>query len=398
MSDSWKQVADSLERTIGGPSEEQQNLANQLGIAFAQEVPQSVAAVILRQKLAGALGISSTPSNEIPSSLHDLEESLGVKPTMRLVTGTREEISAWFEVRYRQLTIEGLRSLKPQSGDIVRMASDPDTDYLVSSIGRNGRVYMKGGRGKSAWPNYLTLISREGLDQTHEQRAAKVAAELTGSLSVGTIGDRDWSALSRFKVDRALPPEAIRRLEELLETKIDGAATNQPEASYQQLLTEYPAFLAFLVTGNWATYVIPKQKLGNQYETDYLVLGENSLGPQWIAVEIESPRHKLLTKDGRLRKEVSHAVDQIKDWRDWLSENVAYARSELHLHGINNQIDGLVIIGRGSPKSGRDPARSRIREADRIQIHSWDWLLRECQKPLYKSAQVLFDSPTDLTL
>ncbi len=71
-----------------------------------------------------------------------------------------------------------------------------------------------------------------------------------------------------------------------------------------------------------------------------------------------------------------HAIAQVHDWREWLTSNVAYAQSELGLHGITNRSPGLVIIGRDDPSAERDASRSQSAEEGRIEIHSWDWLLR----------------------
>lgn len=109
---------------------------------------------------------------------------------------------------------------------------------------------------------------------------------------------------------------------------------------------------------------------------DFLVLGFNSLGPQWLAVELEAPRHALLTKDGALRSEVHHAIKQIQEWREWLTQNVAYAQEQLGLYGITNRVKGLVLIGRSDVSYEREPARSQVLEDSNIEIHSWDWLCR----------------------
>jgi hypothetical protein len=99
-------------------------------------------------------------------------------------------------------------------------------------------------------------------------------------------------------------------------------------------------------------------------------------------VEIEAPRHTLLTAAGNLSTPVRHAVSRIDEWREWLTTQVAYAQAPIRsghglgLKGITNQAPGLVIIGRADPSQERDPARGIRAERDRIEIHSWDWLLR----------------------
>lgn len=146
------------------------------------------------------------------------------------------------------------------------------------------------------------------------------------------------------------------------------------------MIERNPELLASLVQGHWETFVIPQKRLGAEHVTDFLVLGVTSQGPEWVAVELEAPRRELLTKRGRLREAVQHAVNQIQDWREWLTVNVAYAQNQHHLVGLTNRVPGLVIIGRADPAAEREPARRRHAEQDQIQIHSWDWLLREIQR------------------
>jgi len=53
-------------------------------------------------------------------------------------------------------------------------------------------------------------------------------------------------------------------------------------------------------------------------------------------------------------EQTRHAIKQIDDWRDWLTTNVAYVRTEKGLHGLPNRAPALVGIGR------RDPAPTPV--------------------------------------
>jgi hypothetical protein len=165
----------------------------------------------------------------------------------------------------------------------------------------------------------------------------------------------------------------VRALEELLES---GERREEP---FQSLLTLHPSLLAVTVVGASGTYVIPKQRLGAEHVPDFLVLGINSLGPQWLLVEIEATRHGIVNKDGTLTGPTRHAIKQIQDWGEWLMTNIAYAHNELNLHGITNRAPGLVIIGRDEPTMQRQASRARLQEGAQIAIHSWDWVLRSAR-------------------
>ncbi|MCA0252987.1 MAG: DUF4263 domain-containing protein [Actinobacteria bacterium] len=273
------------------------------------------------------------------------------------------------------LTVLGLRDLKPRVGDVVSRFDAPNELMVISSIGDNGKVYMAGGLGKRSWPNYLKVAARNDGSADCTKLAFEIDARIRNARVSHAAGSIHLAHLAEYQVRSRHPsPEALRELEDLLE------AGESDEAPYQELIERYPELLASLVRGHWATYVIPQKRLGSEFVTDFLVLGVTSQGPEWVAVELEAPRHELLTKKGRLRQAVQHAVNQIQDWREWLTRNVAYAQDQHHLVGLTNRVPGLVIIGRADPSAEREPARRRLAEQEQISIHSWDWLLRETQR------------------
>lgn len=375
MTEQWEEVASELEAHVTGPTLHQREIAKSLRIEIDSSMPAPVVAVILKLEIAAAIFEPLKSGAEVPETLTQLEEDLGLEPTKAFITGTFAERGAWFKSRYILMTVNGLKKLQPRVGDIVVRADDPIRQMVISSIGENGRIYMKGGNGLSAWPNHLTLIARQGESEDHASMVQKIDAQVRNSRVLFSPSSNHLEALSEFRISHVGPTgEAIRELEDLLESGESG------ESPFQRLIDRHPELLACLVTGNWGTYVIPQQRLGSEHVPDFLVLGVNSLGPQWVAVELEAPRHELLTQEARLRSGVLHAVNQIEDWREWLTTNIAYAQTTLHLHGLTNRVPGLVVVGRDAPHMDRQPARSRVSEEQNIQIHSWDWVLRQARR------------------
>ncbi|MGC4174700.1 Shedu anti-phage system protein SduA domain-containing protein [Demequina sp.] len=376
-------MADRLESLVASPTEEQQQLATAVGLDIPENAPAPVVAVLLRERLADVLMEPIGRAAEIPETLTALEDDLGLTERAVLRTGSRLELSAWFTARYMLVTARGLRALQPVPGDVVVRADRPTEKSVISSIDDSGRVFMKGGRGQRAWPNHLRLIAREGESDEYREKASAVDAAIRNAKTNYSPSSPAFAHLDEFRVDTYVPTvDAIRELEDLL----DSGESN--EGPFQKLVERHPQLLCSLVIGNWGTYVLPQQRLGAEHVTDFLVMGANSLGPQWVAVELEAPRHALLTRSGELRSEVQHAVTQIQDWRDWLTSNVAYAHMTLHLHGITNSVPGLVIIGRDDPSPDRQAARSRVAEQQNIQIHSWDWVLRQAKRLAADGRQV----------
>ncbi|MCB0910005.1 MAG: DUF4263 domain-containing protein [Propionibacteriaceae bacterium] len=367
----WLVVSERLEALATSPTEKQIALARLLGIELPS-APAPVAAVILQHQLRSELFIKGLgEERELPGLLAEIEDELGIGSHAALFTGTGLEVRAWFQARYMQKTVRGLRELKPEPGDVVALAGGEMR--VVSSIGKDGQVHLKNRPRRSAWPNNLSLVKRRGAEG-YEDLVGLVRATLLNAATAYAPGADTLRRLDKFLVSRIIPAnESIRKLEDLLQSG------ERREEEFQKTIKAYPELLASTVVGSWARYVIPKKKLGSEYVTDFLVLGVDSAGLHWVAVEIEGAHHRVLNKDRTLAKQTRHAVQQIQDWRRWLTTNVAYAHSELGLSGITNKSPGLVIIGRGDPSFEQDHARDSVDHESRIGIHSWDWLLRHAE-------------------
>lgn len=115
--------------------------------------------------------------------------------------------------------------------------------------------------------------------------------------------------------------------------------------------------------------VIPKHRLGKEYEMDYALVRSTGLID---LAEIESSTLRLFKKKGDPTAELVHAEQQVLDWLDWLERNHAYARESLP--GLL-QPTGYVIIGRVKTLSSADLRRLVRRNAafgGRLQIMTYD--------------------------
>jgi hypothetical protein len=89
---------------------------------------------------------------------------------------------------------------------------------------------------------------------------------------------------------------------------------------------------------------------------------------------------KALTKAGLPAKKLAEALKQIRDWRAWLTDNVAYARSELGLKHIDANCQAYIVIGR---RVGLDPKQAktyRALSADGGTVMSYDRLLDQMNR------------------
>ena len=165
---------------------------------------------------------------------------------------------------------------------------------------------------------------------------------------------------------------------EKLEAGIESA---KKEEDIQKILALIPLLLVQHLRGGHGRWVIPKQKLGAEHVTDFIIGERHSFGFDWTAVELESPKLKMFTKKGNPTKALTHAIRQIQDWRAWLKRNHDYASRERNKKGlglvdIDSNIPGLILIGR---RNSIDPSTHELRRQMvqdlNIKIHTYDTLI-----------------------
>ncbi|WP_321868653.1 Shedu anti-phage system protein SduA domain-containing protein [Paraburkholderia tropica] len=153
------------------------------------------------------------------------------------------------------------------------------------------------------------------------------------------------------------------------------------EEDIQHFLQAHPKYLIQHLGGGHGRWIIPKQRLGAQHVTDFMIGERDSMGFRWQAVELESPLAKMFTKSGNPSAALTHAIRQIQDWRMWLAANQNYAARDrgedgLGLSEIHPDVGGLIIMGRRATESEetRRLRRQMGRDA-KIEIHTFDYLL-----------------------
>lgn len=165
---------------------------------------------------------------------------------------------------------------------------------------------------------------------------------------------------------------------------VDGLAaclqTASKEQDLQYFLEKHPLLLAQLMHGGHGRWVIPQKRLGSEYVSDFMLGERSSIGFEWHAVELESPRTRMFNKSGDPTRELTHAIRQIQDWRAWLTRNQNYAsrdRSQggLGLIDISPSVHGIIIMGRREELADNADRRRQMVVDLGIDIHSFDWLV-----------------------
>jgi len=164
-----------------------------------------------------------------------------------------------------------------------------------------------------------------------------------------------WSPSDLFLVKEVIKEELsklnnVQRTLSYLELAISELekellSEKRNENRLQKCLTSNPILLGLDYSN-----VIPKYKLGAEYEVDFALERYSGLID---LMEIESSVLPLFTKTGNPTSHLVHAEQQVIDWIDWVEKNGAYARSKLN--GIITP-KGFVVIGRESQLDAKTKA------------------------------------------
>jgi hypothetical protein len=165
------------------------------------------------------------------------------------------------------------------------------------------------------------------------------------------------------------------------------------EEDVQKFLTENPllAKQAF-EDGSMALDIVPKFKLGQDFVTDFVMLGMRSFNSMYhvVMVELESPLDKPFTKDGLFSQHLNKAIQQVQDWSDWLNNKFetfcADFPDKLTRHKGTDLRNALrrakytykIVIGRHRDYTTEDRFRRGslfLTTQGRIEIMSFDRLL-----------------------
>jgi hypothetical protein len=159
---------------------------------------------------------------------------------------------------------------------------------------------------------------------------------------------------------------------ENLERSLRDAKDERP---LQTCLAATPVLLRTLgptVTDVWS---FDRPSFGGELIPDFLLASRLSTGISWTYVELESPNARALNNAGKPSGILNTALSQIRDWRIWLRENIAYARMHLGLEGIDAECEAVVVIGRRTMISGKHVLKYQALSQPNVTVMSYDRLV-----------------------
>ncbi|MEQ9229495.1 MAG: DUF4263 domain-containing protein, partial [Cyclobacteriaceae bacterium] len=157
------------------------------------------------------------------------------------------------------------------------------------------------------------------------------------------------------------------------------------EHDYHNFLKQHAGLF---LTSDDSYLVISKLKLGNEFETDFVVLRDNfSNGNHLEFIEIEKPQSKLFTKSGVPSKDFNTALQQIRDWRTFLKENKVWFRKYLPTRNTrilsNSSVSFKIIIGTSTRLDLDNFKRNEIANELNVEVRSFDYLTDRLKRRVF---------------
>lgn len=200
--------------------------------------------------------------------------------------------------------------------------------------------------------------------------------DLLASAARQQFSDAQFAALDPHVTARKTFQHLLQQFEGLL---------GGPEEPLHQFIKAHPQLLCPAHTKVWS-----KLPLGDRV-TDFVF---RQPANQYLLVELESPLRALFRKDGQQRQELTHAFNQILDWRSYIENDLAAVQNELGLTGISSNPDSLIVIGRSTSLSeeNRRKLTTLQNQIPKLKIFTYEDLLAHAKAV----AENLF-GPLDIT-
>lgn len=144
------------------------------------------------------------------------------------------------------------------------------------------------------------------------------------------------------------------------------------EEDCQKYLFEHPVLIDPL-----AKEIIPKQRLGSDYITDFVIKKYND---EYVLVEIEKPSTPIFTKSNDFTSKFSHALGQVIDFQEWVETNISYANTQMP--SISSP-SGILILGMMSTLTELQKKKLRrfnINNQGKVRVMTFDEVLQNSMR------------------
>lgn len=146
---------------------------------------------------------------------------------------------------------------------------------------------------------------------------------------------------------------------------------NLSEEVYHKFLKENPFLLEAFHSKIWS-----KPRFGELFQPDFVI---KNIDNNYTIIEIEKPSLQIITKNGNLSSQATHAKKQALEYREWAISNNAYAKERF---SDIWRPSCLVIIGLESKLT--ESQKERLKQENEatqgiLKIVGFDWILNRAQ-------------------
>ncbi|MEY2480912.1 MAG: hypothetical protein QOI04_1839 [Verrucomicrobiota bacterium] len=151
------------------------------------------------------------------------------------------------------------------------------------------------------------------------------------------------------------------------------------EEAYQRFVHEHAAF-CLSTPFSREELVFSKLRLGADHAIDFgIASSQRSYGFVYTFIEIETPHEPAFTAGGNPSARLTHAMQQIRDWKAWLAENPAETKrlfpSKHHRMTGEHHFEFQILMGRRNDAAAKfADKRNQLADDNRVAIRSFDWV------------------------
>jgi hypothetical protein len=117
--------------------------------------------------------------------------------------------------------------------------------------------------------------------------------------------------------------------------------------------------------------IFKEVSFGDKYRCDFAWLNDNSDGPEWTLLEVESPTAKLFTSQKKPTQQLNNGIEQVKSWKRYFEKNPEEKR---RIFGFVSRFRYILIIGHSVEWETKHAAewRQEANADNKIEIHSME--------------------------
>ncbi|MBS1587161.1 MAG: DUF4263 domain-containing protein [Bacteroidetes bacterium] len=144
-----------------------------------------------------------------------------------------------------------------------------------------------------------------------------------------------------LNVDELEEVDKLSSIKVQLELLLDSEPTEREILSFIQKSEAYyiiGSIFQYYNFGHHIAYAFKEFQLPPNFQVDYLLIGKNSGGFEFIFIELENPVGNITTTGGDFGVTIRKGLKQVDDWNNWLEVNYSHLKLMFEKYKIDSQL------------------------------------------------------------